>query len=138
MNPIYYIWRCMPNIISWLQISWDITPESKYLIVTDFMRYYIRIKISHGCRFHNILHQNQNISWLQISWDITPESKYPMAADFMRYYTRIKISHGCRSDEIFTTITISHGANFMRYYTITTIFYSWRFCDTLHQNHYIS
>ena len=50
--------------ISWLSISWDITPESKYLMVADFMRYYTRIKISHGCRFDEILHQNQNISWL--------------------------------------------------------------------------
>ena len=61
-----------------VRISWDITPESKYLMVADFMRYNTRITISHGCRFHEILHQNQNISWLQISWDITPESKYLM------------------------------------------------------------
>ena len=95
--------------ISWLQISWDITPESKYLMVSDFVRYFVRITISHGCRFHEILHQNHNIPWLQIwldifsqsqyltvqiSWNITPSSKYLMVADFVRYYIRIKISHG--------------------------------------------
>ena len=84
-------------------------------MVANFMRYYTRIKISHGCRFHEILHQNQNIScwrfheilrqnknisWLQISWDITPESRYVMVVDIMRYYARIKISHGCRFHEI--------------------------------------
>ena len=62
MNPIHHIWRCMPNIL--------------YLMVANFMRYCTRIKISLGCWFHEILHQNQNISWLQISWDITPGSKY--------------------------------------------------------------
>ena len=108
MNPKCHIRRCMPifciswvqilhqnQYISWLQISWDITLESKYLMIADFMRYYTKIKISHGFRFHEILHQNQNISWLQISWDITQESKYLMVADFMRYYTRTKTSHGC-------------------------------------------
>ena len=67
---------------------------------TDIMRYYTSTKISHGCRFHEILYQNQNISWLQISYDITSESKYLMIADFMRYYTKIKISHGFRFHEI--------------------------------------
>ena len=86
--------------ISWLQISWDITPEAKYFMVTNFMIYYTRIKISHGCRFHEIFDQNQNISWLQISWDITPESKYLMVAHFLRYFTRIKISHGYKFYEI--------------------------------------
>ena len=33
---------------------------------TDFMRYYTRIQISHGCRFYEILHQILNISLLQI------------------------------------------------------------------------
>ena len=81
-------------------LSWDILSESKYLMVADFMRYYTRIKISHGGRFHAMLHQHQYISWLQISWDIIPKSKYLMAANFMRYYTGIKISHGCRFHEI--------------------------------------
>ena len=62
MNPIYHIWRCMPNILN--------------LMVANFMRCYTSIKISLGCWFHEILHQNQNISWLQISWNITPGSKY--------------------------------------------------------------
>ena len=79
--------------ISLLQISWDILPESKYLVVADFMRYYATIKISHGCRFHEILRQNQNISWLQISWYIIPESKYLIVAYFTRSFTRIKISY---------------------------------------------
>ena len=36
---------CPISCISWVLISWDITPESKYLMVADFMRYYTRIKI---------------------------------------------------------------------------------------------
>ena len=75
---------CPISCISWVQIWWDITPESTYLMVTDFIRYYTKIKISHGCIFHEILHQNQNISCLKISWAITPQSKYLMVADFMR------------------------------------------------------
>ena len=70
---------CPISCISWSQISWVISPKSKYLMVADFMRYYTRIKISHaedfmrfyarikishGCRFHEILHQNQDMSWL--------------------------------------------------------------------------
>ena len=62
-------------------------------MVADFMRYFTRIKIFHGCRFYEILYQNQSISWLQILGDITPESKYLMVAEFMRYYTTIKITH---------------------------------------------
>ena len=80
-------------------------PESKYLMVANFMRYYTRIKISYGCRSIN---QSICISGfykdivdrLWISRDITPESKYTMVADFTTYYTRIKISHGCRFHEI--------------------------------------
>ena len=75
-------WLDWPCLFYWLT-EW-LNPI--YLMVADFMRYYTRIKISHDCRFHEILKQNQNISWLQISWDITPESKYLMVADFMRYY----------------------------------------------------
>ena len=91
--------------IFWLQISWDIAPEPKYLMVRDFMRYYPKPQyfMYLGCRFceilhqnqnisccifHEIIHQTQNISRLQISWDITPESQYLMVADFLRYYTR--------------------------------------------------
>ena len=59
--------------------------KSKYLMVANFMGYYTRIKIPHGCRYHETLHQNK---------------KYLMVADFMRYYTRINISHGCRFREI--------------------------------------
>ena len=47
--------------------------------------------ISHGCRFHELLHQHHNISWLQISWDITLLPKYFVVTDFMRYYTRTTI-----------------------------------------------
>ena len=62
-------------------------------MVADFMRYNTWIKKSHGCRFHEILRQNQNISWLQISWYIIPESKYLIVAYFTRSFTRIKISY---------------------------------------------
>ena len=111
-------WQMSPPVphglwyqISQFQILSDIKPEPKYLMVADFMRYFIRIKISHGCRFHKILHQNQNnlclqISWdilpewLQMSWDITPELLHLMTADFMRYYTGINLSDGCRYQEI--------------------------------------
>ena len=92
--------------ISWLKIQWDITPKPKYLMVPDFMRYYTKTTISHGCRFHEILHrtlisrgcinhetlhqnhnisrlqiswhitQNSNISWLQISWDLIAELQF--------------------------------------------------------------
>ena len=65
-----------PNI-SWLQISWDITPKPQYLMVAYFMRYYTRTLISNGWRFHEILHHHHNISWLQISWDNIPEPQYP-------------------------------------------------------------
>ena len=71
MNPIYHICRCMPNIL--------------YIMGSDFMRYNTRIKISHGCRFHEIFHQNQNISFL---------------IRFLRYYARTTISHGCTFREI--------------------------------------
>ena len=50
-----------------MQISWDIRPGPQYLMVVDFVRYYTRTTISHGCRFCEILHQNHNISWLQIA-----------------------------------------------------------------------
>ena len=72
--------------ISQLQISWDITPESKYPMVADFMRYYTRITIKYGCRFHNILQPNLYISWLHISWNI--------------HCTRTQIVHGCIFHEI--------------------------------------
>ena len=104
LNPIYHIRRCMPNIL--------------YLMVANFMRYCTRIKMSHGCRFHEILHQNQNIPCLLISWDITPESKYLMVADF----TRIKISCGCKFHEILHQDQNINGC---------------RFCDILHQDLYV-
>ena len=97
---IIYVDVCPISCISWVQISWYITPESKYVMVADFMRYYTKIKISHGCVFHEILHQNHNISWLQISWDITPEQQYLIDADLVRYYTRTTVSHGFRFCEI--------------------------------------
>ena len=83
MNPINHICTdvCSISCISWVQISWVITPKSKYLVVADFMRYYTRIKISHGCRFHEILHQNHNISWLQISWEVIPGLLYLIVAE---------------------------------------------------------
>ena len=61
---------------------------------------YVQYPVSHGYKFHEILHQTYNISWLQVSCDITPESKYLMVADFMRHYIKIKISHSCRFREI--------------------------------------
>ena len=60
-------------LIGWLNnrsIDFMSYSKSKYLMVANFMGYYTRIKISHGCRFHEILHQNK---------------KYLMVADFMRY-----------------------------------------------------
>ena len=47
-------------------------------MVADFMKYHTKIKISHGCRFHEILHKNLNISSLQIWCDILPQSQYLM------------------------------------------------------------
>jgi hypothetical protein len=61
------------NNISWLQISWDITPLPQYLMAADFVIYYTRPPITHGWRFHEVLHQNHNISWMQIAWDIITE-----------------------------------------------------------------
>ena len=75
-------------------------PKILYLVVAYFMRYHTLTSISHGRRFHKILHKNCNISRLQFSWDITPESKYLMVADFMRYYTRTTKKHGCRFHNI--------------------------------------
>ena len=56
-------------------------------MVSDYVRYDTEINISHGCRFREILHQDQHISWLQFSWHIRPGPQYLMAADFVRYYT---------------------------------------------------
>ena len=72
----------------------DVYAQILYLVVAYFMRYHTLTSISHGCRFHEILHKNCNISRLQISWDITPESQYIIAADFMICYNRTSISHG--------------------------------------------
>ena len=84
-------------------------------MVADFVRYYTRTPIFHGCWFHeilyqitishgyrfrDILHQNLKSVWLQISWDITQEPQYLRVADFMRYCTRTTISHGCRFHDI--------------------------------------
>ena len=65
--------------ISCLQISWDISSRSKYLMVKNIMRYLIKIKISHNYRYQEIFHLDQNISWLLTSWDIS--SKYIMVID---------------------------------------------------------
>ena len=70
-------------------------------MVTDFMRYYPKTTIFHGCWFNEILQKNHNISWLQISWDVTPAPKYLLVADFMRYYTKTTMYRGCRFREIF-------------------------------------
>ena len=70
------------NKISWLHISLDIPPEPQYLKVANILRYFIKIKISHAYRYHEIFHQSQNILWLYV--DI-----------------KIKISHGYRYHEIF-------------------------------------
>ena len=146
-------WTDLVYLIGWLKDWNDITPETKYVMVEDFMRYYNRITISHGCRFYEILHQNQNISWFQISWDITPESKYLMAADFMRYIIKIKISHGCIFREILhqnqniSWLRISWDiwseskylmvADLVRYYSRTTISHGCRINEILLQNHNI-
>ena len=62
LNQISCSFRFMRYIIrhniSWLQISWDITPKPQHLTVADFMRYYTKTTISHGCRFHEIWHQD--------------------------------------------------------------------------------
>ena len=91
------------------------TPEPQYLMVEEFRFHEILHKISHGCRFYEIihritishccrfceiLHQNHNISWLQISWYNTPKPHYLMVANFIRYFTNTTIFHGCRFDEI--------------------------------------
>ena len=105
MNLIHHICRCMPNIL--------------YLMGSDFISYYTEIKISHRCRFHEILYQNQNISWLQIAWDITLEPKYFMVTDFMGYYTK------------FEYLIV---ADFMRYFIRIKIFHGCRFHEVLHHN----
>ena len=73
---------------------------------------YAQYPISHGLRFHKLLHQNQNISSLQISWNIIPEPKYFMVTDCMGYYTRTKIFHGYRFHGILHQIQISHSCRF--------------------------
>ena len=52
--------------ISWMKISWDITPEPQYIMVADFVRYCTSTTISHDCITCEKLHQNPNISWLLI------------------------------------------------------------------------
>ena len=102
--------------ISWLQILWDITPGSTYLMVANFMRYYTRTMISHGWRFHEILHQNHNILWLLISWNVLVYRNHNisiMVAYLMTYYTRSTIAHGCsfhkilHQNHIFSLLQIS-------------------------------
>ena len=57
-------WKFHSNFdISWLQIFWDITPESQYLIIADSMRYYKRSTVSHGCRLHEIMHLSVFLSY---------------------------------------------------------------------------
>ena len=135
MNLIHHICRCMPNIL--------------YLMGSDFISYYTKIKISHRCRFHEILYQNQNISWLQIAWDITLEPKYFMVtdfmgyytkfeylivADFMRYFIRIKIFHGCRFHEV-----LHHNQNNLCLHISWDIYQNGCRChEIFHQNYYIS
>ena len=115
-------------LISCLQISWDITPtEPQYLMVEDFMRYYTRIAISFGCRYHEILHKNwcmvadfmnQNcyIFLLQISWDITPVTNLQLVCPFCLF---VFLSH-CFFIEIFKTTESQQNLmvkDFMRYNT---------------------
>ena len=59
-----------------LQFLWDITPLPQYLMDADLVRYYTRTTISHGCRFHEIFHQNHQVA------DILPQSQYLMSANF--------------------------------------------------------
>ena len=47
----------------WMQILWNITLLSQYLMIADVMRYYPRTT-------------KYNISWLVISWNIRLESEY--------------------------------------------------------------
>ena len=73
------------NNISWLQVSWDITPGpqwSKYLSV------------------RGILHHIHNIPGLQNLWDVSQKQQYLMVANFVKYYTNTTISHSCRFCEI--------------------------------------
>ena len=123
--------------ISYLHISWDMSPFSKYLIVKDFWDTN-RITISHICIFHEIFHRFYNILKLKILWDVTritishicifyeifywvhnisyeilPGSQYLIFAYFMRYFTIFKISHNLR---------------FLRYYqdhNISYLYISW-------------
>ena len=109
-------------------------------MVAYFMRYYTRTKISHACRFHEILHTSLNISWLHISWDITLYPQYLVVA----YFTRTKISRCCRFQEIshknqnISWLQISGDitlypqylvvADFMRYYIRCNYFVFLSFC----------
>ena len=113
--------------ISWLHISWDITPAPQYLIFADFVRYYTRTiisryltvadfvryytitTISHGCRFCEILHQNHNILVLYILWDITQEPQYPKVKDLVRCFTEPKNNMVADFVTYHTRTTISHG-----------------------------
>ena len=111
---------------------------------------YAQYPISHGLRFHKLLHQNQNISSLQISWNIIPEPKYFMVSDCMGYYTRTKIFHGYRfhgilhqnpniswlriSWDISSESKYFMAADFMRYYTIIKITYACTFREIFYQN----
>ena len=133
-------------------------------MIAYFMRYYTRTKISHGFRFHEILHSypniswlqvsiilhpHLNISWLQISWDITPEPKYLM----MRYNTLTSTSHGYRFHEILpqnhniswllilakTSCLITFSPCPLKwYFHRIKISHSCRFHEISHQDHNIS
>ena len=81
-NLVYHICRFMPKILyMWLVMLGIITPEPKYLIVANFMRYYTRITKSYDQIFDVIL----QILWSYIWCDITTELQYLLVADFERY-----------------------------------------------------
>ena len=115
------------------------------------MRYYTKIKISHSCRFHEIIYQSQDISWLHISWHISPESKYLMVADFMRYYTKaLNRLNRLEYDSIRVHLIIKWelyiipkskylmAIDFMRYNMRTKISLGFRFLEILPQHQNIS
>ena len=60
--------------------------EIKYLMVIDTMRCLIKIKITHGYRYHEIFHQDQ------ISHDYRYHEIFLMVIDIVRYLNKIKNS----------------------------------------------
>ena len=122
IRSIYWLdwFQLIYELIGLTLFIWFLTEWVLFIWLIDWLnesnishlKMYAKYPVSHGCKFHEILHQNQNIPWLQISWDIAPESKYPLVADFMRYYTRIKISRGCKFYEILRQDQNINGCRF--------------------------